>query len=57
MMPTVAAMTVPMSTVTMARPPLRPPSHRYMASYSRSAIPERSSITPMKTNSGTAMIM
>ncbi|MBA7537144.1 hypothetical protein ES705_29411 [subsurface metagenome] len=57
MMPTQAARMVPINTVTMASPPLKPPSHRYNASYNRAVIPERSSIRPIKINRGAAKII
>ncbi|MBA7685361.1 hypothetical protein ES703_93784 [subsurface metagenome] len=55
--PTQAAIIVPIITVIIARPPLNPPSHRYKALYILSAIPERSSMDPIKTNRGTAKMV
>ena len=52
--PDEAANTTHISTVPMASPPGRRRVHRWIASNSRSAMPARSSIAPMKMNSGTA---
>ena len=52
--PVEAAKMTHMATVPSARPPGRRRVHRCTASNSSSAMPERSSMVPMKTNSGTA---
>ena len=49
-----AANTMHISTVAIARPPGRRRVQMWMASNRRSAMPDFSSIAPMKTNSGTA---
>ena len=49
-----AANRMHMITVASARPPGSLRVQMWIASNSRSAMPERSSIAPMKTNSGTA---
>jgi hypothetical protein len=52
--PAVAAKRVHNKMVQMARPPLIPPSTRYIALNSFSAAPDLVSTAPMKINSGTA---
>src|SRR5918995_1538587 len=54
MTPVEAAKITHMPTVPSARPPGKRRVQRCTASNSSSAMPERSSIVPMKTNSGTA---
>ena len=53
--PMQAAMMVPISIETIASPPLKLPKQTYRLSYILLAIPERSSMPPIKTKSGTAM--
>ena len=53
-MPLAAASSTPTISTAMARPPVREPNSRPMVSSRSSAICERSSITPMKMNSGIA---
>ncbi len=53
-MPVDAPSRAPTTTTDIASPPFRRPNSRPMVSRSSSANPERSSITPMKTNRGTA---
>ena len=52
--PLAAASSVPTITTEMPSPPRSVPNRRPMVSSRSSAICERSSITPMKMNSGTA---
>ena len=54
MTPVEAAKITHMMMVPMARPPGSRRVHRWTASNRRSAMPERSNIEPMNTNSGTA---
>ena len=54
-MPVEAASSAPTTDTEMPRPPRRLPNSRPMVSSNSSATLERSSITPMKTNSGTAI--
>ena len=54
-MPVLAASSIPTSVTEMPRPPRRLPNSAAMVSSRFSATLERSSITPMKTNSGTAI--
>ena len=54
-MPVLAASSMPTTVTEIPRPPRRGPKSMAMVSSRFSAIRERSSITPMKTNSGTAM--
>ncbi len=54
-MPVLAASNMPTSTTEIARPPLKLPNNRDMVVSNSSAIFERSSMTPIKTNSGTAI--
>ena len=53
--PVEAASNAPTAMTESPRPPRRPPKRRPMASSSSSATFERSSMTPMKTKSGTAI--
>ena len=52
--PLAAASSVPTIATEMPRPPRSVPNSRPMVSSSSSAMRERSSITPMKMNSGIA---
>ena len=54
-MPVEAAISAPTTETDMPRPPLNPPNRRPMLSSNSSATRERSSMTPMNTNSGTAI--
>ena len=54
MIPVQAAMMVHIRIVAIARPPFRRPVQMLMASKSLLAIPERSSMVPMKMKRGTA---
>ena len=53
--PVEAPSRAPTTTTEMASPPRRRPNSSPMVSSSSSARPERSSMTPMKTNRGTAI--
>ncbi len=53
-MPVEAASSMPTKTTAIPTPPRIRPKSRPIVSSSRSAIRARSSITPMKTKSGTA---
>ena len=53
-MPVEAASTVPTRTTEMPSPPRRSPKSRPIVTKSCSAMPDRSSIMPMKMKSGTA---
>ena len=53
-MPVEAASTVPTRTTEIPRPPRMSPKSRPMVTSSCSAMPDRSSIIPMKMKSGTA---
>ena len=53
--PVDAASSAPTAITEIPRPPRSPPKSRPMASSNSSATFERSSITPMKTKSGTAI--
>ena len=55
-MPVEAASSMPTSTTVTAYPPRNGPSTRTRLCISRSAMPERSSMMPMKMNSGRATI-
>ncbi len=55
--PLAAASRVPTIAAEIASPPRNAPNSRPMVSSNSSAMPERSSITPMKTNSGMASRM
>ncbi len=52
--PAAAAKTAPIAIVAIASPPGRRPSHRFITLKSRSAIPERSRIAPIRMNIGIA---
>ena len=54
-MPVLAASSMPTSVTEIPSPPRRGPNSIAMVSSRLSATRERSSITPMKTNSGTAI--
>ena len=55
--PVEAASKAPTTHTEIARPPRRVPNRRDMDSSKSSATRERSSITPMNTNSGTASMV
>jgi hypothetical protein len=54
-MPVLAASSMPTRVTEMPSPPRSGPNRRAMVSSNCSAILDRSSMTPMNTNSGTAI--